>query len=284
MIWFGLSTLFSSAIYLIFRKVGRVESDLVPMVAVNYLTCSLLGVLMVSGFNQWESFNSTLGTYALLLGSLFISFFSLMGKTTQRFGVAVSSLVSRVSLVVPFTVFIFVEGGNFSFQKLIGIALALTAITLSIGKPAAGKSSKSWWLPLSVFLGYGIIDVLLKMAESSANGEPVAHLLSFLIFSMAAVYGVSWTLIGRRPIKKEHITWGIALGVVNYASIFLLFLGIRHSGLDASVLFPINGILILVLSTLGSVLLMKETLKMRQAIGLGLAIVAILLLYFNFHE
>lgn len=255
-----------------------------PMVAINYLTCSALGVLMVSGFDQWKSFNPELGMFSLLLGSMFVVFFSLMGTTTQRFGVAVSSLVSRVSLVVPFTIFIFLEDGSFSIQKVAGIVLALIAITLSIGKPKQSQSKKNWWLPVSVFLGYGVIDVLLKMAEASANGEPTEHLLSFLIFSMAAIIGLSWTLIGRKPVRKQHVIWGVVLGVVNYASIFLLFLGIRHSGLEGSVLFPINGILILLISTLASVLLLRESLKMRQVIGLLLAILAILLLYFNFHE
>ena len=72
--------------------------------------------------------------------------------------------------------------------------------------------------------------------------------------------------------------FGIALGIVNYGSIYFLLKALRVNGYESSSIFTIINVAIIALSTLMGLLIFKEKISKKNTIGIGLAIISIILI------
>jgi len=71
---------------------------------------------------------------------------------------------------------------------------------------------------------------------------------------------------------------GFLLGIPNYFSIYFFILALRIDGLDSSSIFIINNVSIVLLSTLLGIVCFKEKISPKNWIGIGIAILSILLI------
>ena len=99
-----------------------------------------------------------------------------------------------------------------------------------------------------------------------------------LIFGIAGILGnvvlLGGLLIGKIRFSYKEIVVGIILGVVNFGSIYFLMETIGQKW-DGSVVFPINNVSIIVLSTLLALWIFKEKFSKINTLGLICALVAI---------
>ena len=82
--------------------------------------------------------------------------------------------------------------------------------------------------------------------------------------------------------KKGSFEWktvlgGIVLGVPNYYSMEFLLKALQTKGLESSTVFTINNVSIVILTTVFALTFFKEKLVKKNWIGIGLAIISILL-------
>lgn len=253
-------------------------------IIVNYFIACLVGFF---GFIENEDLTEIptkpwfFGT--IILGILFIIVFNLAAATTQRSGLSVVSVATKMSVAIPvlFGILYFDEGTG--FLKVLGIVLALIAVYLSSIKANTGIAIKKKNLiyPILVFLGSGIIDTLIKFIESGYVNKTDVALFSSTIFSVAGLIGILILIYqkirGTLKITGRNIIGGIVLGVPNFFSIYFLVLALRNNGFDSSTIFTINNVAIVLFSTLLGILLFKEKLTIKNWIGIGLAIISILL-------
>lgn len=174
--------------------------------------------------------------------------------------------------------------------QLVGIALMLGCLALSVKKEEDDQKQKTLrWIGMSLLacLCSGGVGIMQKVHQSSTHRNEltmfliVAFACSF-VFSLvsmavqkkrsadkqgAAASGVStWKLIGL------FLAGGVGVALNNLINLYL-------SGVVASaVFFPIVNGGGLVLITVASLVLFREKLSARQWVGLGLGIVATLLL------
>ncbi|MDT8324595.1 MAG: hypothetical protein RRA94_10810, partial [Bacteroidota bacterium] len=95
-------------------------------------------------------------------------------------------------------------------------------------------------------------------------------------FGTALAITVTAALLRRERFSASVVGLGVALGLLNLYSTYFF---IRALGeLPGIVVYPANGIGIIVLSSLTGVLLWKEILPARNVVALLLAAVALLLL------
>ena len=78
-------------------------------------------------------------------------------------------------------------------------------------------------------------------------------------------------------INFKNVLGGICLGVPNYFSIYFLLKALQHPMLTSASVFTINNVAIVMLSTLLGILLFKEVLSLKNWLGIGLAIISIVL-------
>ncbi|MGB0431911.1 MAG: hypothetical protein ACPGLV_15660, partial [Bacteroidia bacterium] len=249
------------------------------VVLINYVVCFTVGSLHLLLKATPVVFNSTIASSSAIMGLLFISMFYLMGVLTNKNGVAVSSIVSRLSLVIPTLFFFLFYNEPISVKATIGIAIAILSIILVNNKANKSGSKFSGFLPLIVFIGYGLVDIGLKLSQTLiAKFNDAQHEMTLGIFAFAGIYGWLGKFIFRVPLQKKSIVIGLVLGVVNYYSIFFFLHALQKVQLASTVVFPINGIAILLLANLASILVFKEKIGFKKAIALVLATISIVLL------
>lgn len=285
MIFLLLSILSSSVIFVIFKLYTRYGINTLQAIIFNYFIACSVGLLLdpqpidLSAIITKAWFPGT-----IFLGIMFISVFYLAALTTQRSGLSVVSVATKMSVAIPilFGIFFFRESAG--LLKILGILLALGAVYLSSvkKKDSIVVEKKNLLFPLLVFLGSGIIDTSIKFLETSYVAKAEVALFSSSIFAIAGLIGVGILLFqklkGKLQLSFRNVLGGIALGVPNFFSIYFLVLALRTEGFESSAIFPINNVSIVMVSTLLGILLFEEKLILKNWLGIGLAVLSILLI------
>lgn len=278
MIFFVAAIIFGAAIYLLFKYVGVKQLHLPTVVLFNYIICVVIGA---SGLILKESeiiIHSKIIGASAIMGLLFVSMFYLMGMLTKQAGVATSSLISRVSLVIPALFFYFAWGESLSHWAIVGILLATVSIVL-INNVKGKRLELNGALPIIVFIGYGLVDVGLKLSQAAVEKLGNAHHeLTLGIFFFAGTYGWVIKLIKGIKLEFRSTKSGVLLGAINYFSIYFFFLALERLSLPATVIFPLNGISIMLVATVLSILLFKESITFKKLLALLLAAISIILM------
>lgn len=279
------SILSSTVIFVVFKLYGRFKIHTLTAIVFNYITACICG-LAAAGKGQWVDtvVSSSWLYYALALGVLFIVVFNLMAVTTQRSGLSVVSVATKMSVVIPILFGLIYYQESLGIIKGMGIVLALVAVYLASIKPSAQLQVKRSHLiyPLLVFLGSGIIDTTIKFLEDRFVGEDEVPIFSATIFMSAALVGglmlIYLFYFGKLKFQFKNVIGGIALGIPNYFSIYFLVQALRSDILESSGIFTVNNVAIVMLSTLVGISLFKERISIKNWFGILLAIVSIVLI------
>ncbi len=278
------SVISSTLIYMVFKSFSRFDINTLNALIVNYFTAFILGFSIQStSIKLTEIYHFEWFWPAAFLGTFFILIFYLMVMTTQKHSMSVVSVASKMSLSIPVIFVIFYYGESLSFFKVLGIILALVSVYLVSAKTKDGlKVNKSaLLLPFAVFIGSGIIESSLKVLQNDFVPSIETPVFSASIFLFAALTGsilfVFRYFKSKTLFKVKDLFGGIALGVPNYFSIYFIIQALRNPNLDSSIVFVINNVSIVVLSTFVGILLFKEHLLRKNKIGIGLAILSIVL-------
>jgi len=279
-----LGVLCSSLIFVVFKLFARFKVQVLYAIIVNYIVASSCGLIFSEHLPALSSIAKEpwfLGT--VFLGMLFILVFNIMAKSSQRNGVGVTSVATKMSFVVPVVFAVVHYGDQLSLFKIIGIVLAVVSVYLSASQSTTSQEprNKNLWLPLLVFLGSGVIDTCIKFIQEAYLTDEAYPLFSSTVFGAAALTGLIFVgiLSVRNPLKVNfrNVLGGICLGIPNYFSIYFLLRALNHGVLDTSSVFTINNVAIILLSTLLGIALFREKLGQKNGLGILLAIAGILL-------
>jgi drug/metabolite transporter (DMT)-like permease len=219
---------------------------------------------------------------SVFLGLLFIVIFTIMGITAQRSGMAVTSVASKMSVVIPVVFGLIVYNESAGFLKISGIVLALVAVYLASVKSKEGFQWRNIIFPILLFLGSGIIDTSLKFMQINYVSETQFPIFSTTIFGFAGLFGVIYMFLKQnQKIHWRSILGGIVLGIPNYFSILFLLKALSSEGLESSMVFTVNHVSVVMLSTLVGLIAFREKLLPKNWVGIGLAIVSIYLVVYT---
>ncbi len=283
MIDLALSVLSSTLIFVAFKLFDVYKVQTLYAIITNYVVACLVGLFLYEGNVNVAQLTSTSWYWGpIALGVLFITIFNLMAKSTQVSGVSVTSVATKMSLVIPVVVGVVIYKEELSLLQIIGIVLALLAVYLSSQKEKGITiNRKDLLLPLLVFLGSGIIDTSIKYFEEEHLTDQEIPIFSSMVFGCAALTGLVFIGIKsfKTPLKInfKNILGGIALGVPNYFSIFFLIRALRSDMLNSAAVFTLNNVAIVMLSTVLGILLFKERLRPKNWSGVALAVLSIVL-------
>ena len=279
MIYLLLSVLSSTGIFVLFKLFKKYHIDTLQAIVVNYITACFCGFLHNDKTVSTDVvFYSDWFIGAVCLGFLFISIFNVMARTAQQNGLSVASVASKMSMIIPIIFGIVVFNESLGAQKVIGIILALMAVFLTAVKKKENIDLKgALFLPILLFFGSGIIDTSINYF---APDDAIA-LFSAVIFAFAFLIGCIVLLFqyvkNKKQFKLKSIPLGIALGIVNYASIYFLLKALRIKHLESSDIFTLNNVAIVALSTLVGLFIFKEHISKKNWLGIGIALISIAL-------
>ena len=288
MIYLILAIVFSTGVFVAMRLFERFNLDNHQALMWNYVFATVTGFLMCKQIDTpAQLVAEPWFGLSLLTGFWFIFTYVLMTASTQRSGVTITSLSSKLSVVLPTLagVFLFGEELNiFSITgklKVLGIVLALVALVLVVvGKGQTDKTNKvNWLLPILIFFGTGTGDILMKLTEQRNQGDDMSFMIAFIYF-IALLFGillVFYDLIqGKSKWQWKSAVGGIGLGVINFFSTYSVYHAMRS--FDNVVLFPVYNIGVVSVTALTGWLLFKEKLTWKNYLGLAIAIIAVILI------
>lgn len=279
------SVLASTTILVVFKLFEKFKINNLHAIVFNYITAGICGIVVQGEFERLQLVPSfSWFYYALLLGGFFIFIFFLMALTTQKGGLSVVSVATKMSVVIPILFGLFYYNESLGLLKGLGITLALIAVYLASIKAKEGLSirKENLILPLLVFLGSGLIDTSVKFLEEEYVSKDDVAIFSSTLFFAAAIVGIGVLIFqkikGNFKFEYKSILGGIALGIPNFFSIYFLVGALRSDLMESSGIFTVNNIGIVMLSTFAGILLFKERLLLKNWIGILLAIVSIVLI------
>lgn len=276
--------LFNTLLVVIFNYFGKYKVNNLHAIVINYWVCVITGsVILGKPAVNLETFSEPYLPYAIALGALFVLIFNIVARTVQLFGVTVSSIFQKMSLLAPTAIAILYFGESGTVMKIVGILLAIAAIFALSRKEDHEEhihSAKDWIFPIGTFLGSCVIDSILFIVEKNKVADSGDIRFTATLFFFAAVIGsfyMIYDILKKRSWEWKSLWAGIALGIPNFFSIYTLLM-VLASGLGGSVVFPINNVGILACAALFGFFLFREQFGKYKIGGLVLAILSIILI------
>jgi drug/metabolite transporter (DMT)-like permease len=290
MIFLVLSIISSTSLFVIFKYVDKYGIKNFDVIIINYIVASILGY-SISEYNPdfFPIYNTPWFPYAVTIGVLFVLGFVLIAKSSQKVGIAITTVAAKMSVIIPIAFSLWYDPtDHLTILKGTGITLAIFSVFFTIyRKKSIDFDPKNLFLPAILFIGMGIIDSIIKLAQYKYIDNGTSTLFSAVLFSIAAITGLLTNVIRRNQfinlLKPRTLFLGTLLGLGNYGSIYFLILALNYrlnSGetMDGSIVFGVNNIGIVSLSVIIGLLIFREKLTKINWLGVVLSIVAIYIL------
>lgn len=238
----------SACVSMVMRWSEGYVQDKTGMLAVNYMVCSLFALLCCSAIG----FDAPSFACGALMGVLLVAGLILLQYNIHRHGVIVSSLYTRLGVIVPILFSIVLFDERPAMIQLLGIALAIVSIIFLNSRK--GEKGIGWSLIL-LLAANGTCDAMNKVYETA--GSPV-YSGQFLMIAFVCA--------------REALA-GVLLGIPNYfSSRFLLY---SLQTLDAIIVYPMYSVLTVIVITLLGMGIWHERITKRTALGMLLILLSV---------
>ena len=283
MVWIILCIISYIGIFVVFKLIDTKAAPLINCIAVNYLTAALLGFIIFGNFPARHIVSANWFPISLLLGFLFIATFFLVGISSRKTGIVITTVASKMSLVIPMLFSIIMYDEPTSITKIIAIILAVVSIFLCTYKPSVSKSKTDIWkliLPTAIFIGMGANDSLVIYSRETFGIYDDAALFTATLFAISFICGLIYSAVKRGTFKNfiNGKTWlfGILLGSFNFGSIYFVIKAMNSRIISNSSLYGICNTATILLSIIIGMAFFKEKLSWLNLIGGALALAAII--------
>jgi len=277
-----LCILSTGGIFLVFRYFKNFGVNTPMAIVINYAVAAGLGWSLAGGLEAMKQATSEPWFVTTsLMGAGFLFLFNMIALCTRELGVAIASVSTKLSLIIPATIFILIDpNDNLSVEKLAAFALAIVAILFSsLGKIEVFKNPNRLLIivPAIIFLGSGGIDLVFGL-----NSDANPLIFTSVPFSVAFAIGLAIRVIPkyRHKLTAKEVLGGVVLGVTNFGSLYYLLGAFENSGLDKSSVIPSLNIGVIIFSTLSAFLLFKEKPSNKTTWGLALGLISISIFLF----
>ena len=276
------SALCSVLVSVVLKLAPRARLDVAQLVTWNYLAAAslcawLLRPSLASLAHADAPWISLLGL-AVVLPSLFL----VLGASVRATGIVRTDVAQRLSLLLSLLAAFTLFGERADPVRAAGLGLGLLAVAGIVMRPSgdtAATTHGGWKLLLTVWVGFALVDVMLKRIALSGTSSIAALQVAFAI---AFVLMLGWQVLrhvrGQARLQWRNFGAGSLLGLLNFGNI--VFYVRAHQALpdNPSVVFAAMNIGVVVLGTLVGVLAFGEKTSRWNRLAIVLAILAIVLI------
>lgn len=214
------------------------------------------------------------------LGILLPTVFLIQAKALEFAGIIRTDAAQRLSLFLPILAAFTLFGEVVTTNKLVALVLAFFALACLLWKSHQGMEKGGAVAVISlalVWVGYGVNDILFKQMAKTGSAFPLTLLISFIF---AACVMFIYLLLKRTQWQVSGVGVGLLLGVLNFGNI--LFYIKAHQALkdDPTLVFTGMNLGVICLGTLIGALVFREKINKINYIGVLVAIVAIICLFY----
>lgn len=285
-----LSIFSSTLIFILFRSFPKYKVDTLQAVVANYFVAFTCGIMLFSNdlstVKNQEIMQAS--PFAFLCGVLFISLFVVMGISSQKNGVATTSIAVKMSMALSVLFVLIAQFNALNFNNLIPLILALAGVFLVSYQGQTKEGSGSVWMLGVLFLGSACLDLVLFFVQDSWLPNFHQGIFASLGFSIAGCLGLLYLIYLRfqKKLKFDLRSWlgGIVLGIPNYFSIYLLVKAYNSLGIEPQQVLSIANVGVVLASALVGFLLFKEPFSWTKGWGMALCLLALSLSVISFKE
>lgn len=271
---------------LAFKVIKKFDVNNLQAIVYNYISCVITGSLFNGSFPVIASRHEEWFPWAMFMGACFITLFNLVAFVAQKNGVAVASVVYKLSLVIPFLFAVFFYKEPASLLKIGGIVLALLAVLFTSWPSKQNRSASGnapvillILMPLLLFIGSGLLDTMIKYVEQEFMNAENQNDYLISAFASAAAIGIILLVFGYSTGKLQFswkaVVAGISIGVPNYFSIWFMVKALKAFANNSSMVIPVNNMGIVLFNTIIAWVFFKEKLSALNWIGILLSMAAI---------
>ncbi|MEE3608109.1 DMT family transporter [Avibacterium paragallinarum] len=279
-----LAILCSVAVSVLLKTARRFNVAIEQSIAFNYVVALLLSYFLLIPNFQGLSFtdfiiqNENSGIF-LALGLLLPGIFLIMSKAVELTGIVRADAAQRLSLFLPILSAFILFDETLNLARVISLILAFSALFCLIKKPRGQNqlSIKGGLSLLSVWLGYGMIDILFKQTAKMGNAFPTTL---FIAFTIAMCVMFVFLLIKRTQWHLSSLLAGIILGSLNFMNILFYIRAHQFFNQNPTFVFAGMNIGVICLGAIIGVVIFKEKISKINGVGIVLGILAILSLFY----
>jgi len=279
-----LSICCSVTVSVLLKLAKRYQIDVYQAITWNYSAAILL---------TWFFFKPNLVnlsgvpvTLYLSLGILFPLLFVVIATAVRLTGIVRADVAQRLSLFIPIIASFLIFDERPSVIKIAGISIGIIAIIFLIPwkqkQAVRRRSTNSWFYLLLIFVGMGVIDVLLKqVAKVTTVSFGTSLFIIFILAFVISIIGLIYLIATQKTrFSWPHILIGWILGVANFGNILFYLKALKALADRPSTVFSTMNIGVIVLGSLVGLLIFREKLSRLNLAGIALAIVAIVIISF----
>ena len=244
------------------------------MLAFNYLTCTILGMAYAGftpGIAQNPGFPAALGL-GIVNGILLLVSFILMQSSVRKNGVVLTSIFTKLGLLVPVVLSVVVFREMPTWVQVIGFCIAIAAIIVINLQKDTGRFD---WSLIILLLLAGGTDAMAKIYEALGSADLTDPYLLYS-FGAAFVLCVSVVIAKKELPGFREFLFGTLIGIPNFLSSKFLLSALAT--VPAVVAYPTFSVATLLVITLTGVLAFREKLKAHQWAALAAILVALVML------
>ena len=281
MIFILISVCFSVFVSVLLKLAKRYNIDNRQAIAWNYTIAGLLTWLIYRP--EIPSMSESIFPIYFILGFLLPSLFVILAFSIRYTGIVKTDIAQRLSLFIPVIASFLLFYEEKSPLKIIGIAIAFMAIIFSIPWKKETNAKKSFWIyPVLVFIGMGIIDTLFKQIAKTTTIPFTSSLL--VVFIIAFVLSFSYLLylylFKNMKFTLINMVCGWILGIANFGNILFYLKAHQDLAKQPSLVFSTMNIGVILLGSAVGVFIFREKLSRLNYVGILLALISILFLYY----
>ena len=276
MFYLLLAIVQSSMISILLRlSSGKIKAN-ISMLAFNYLTCSILGGLY-AGLTPVMTVHSSFGIavgLGIVNGILLLTSFILMQASVRKNGVVLTSVFTKLGLLVPVVLSVVAFREMPTWLQIIGFCIAVTA-SIVINLNNGEKAGRFDWSLVLLLLLAGGTDAMAKIYESLGSAD-LSDPYLFFSFGAALVLCIPVVLSKKERPGFRELLFGVLIGIPNFFSSKFLLMALNT--VPAVVAYPTFSVSTLLLITITGVLAFREKLSKLQWASLAAILVALVML------
>ncbi|WP_443947249.1 EamA family transporter [Pedobacter sp. AW1-32] len=276
MIFILLSILCSVTVAILLKLAKRYRINIIQAVTVNYLIAAALcafffkpDISQINATAPWPIFIAL----AVLLPSVFL----FLAASVKNLGIVKTDIAQRLSLFIPILAAYFIFDESFNELKIVGIVLGFAAIVLTLLRKTDRTSSGRWIYPVTVFIGFGVIDVLFKQIALYKALPYTTSLFTVFVLSLlsSSIIVAVMALTGKTKLQLVNFACGVILGVFNFGNILFYMKAHKALAQNPSTVFAAMNFGVIIVGTLIGVIAFKEKLSKWNYLGIILALLAV---------
>ena len=223
------------------------------------------------GITQNPGFPAALGL-GIVNGILLLVSFILMQSSVRKNGVVLTSIFTKLGLLVPVVLSVVVFREMPTWVQVIGFCIAIAAIIVINLQKDTGRFD---WSLIILLLLAGGTDAMAKIYEALGSADLTDP---YLLYSFGAAFVLCVSVViakKERPGFREFL-FGTLIGIPNFLSSKFLLSALAT--VPAVVAYPTFSVATLLVITLTGVLAFRENLKAHQWAALAAILVALVML------